>query len=188
MAELIDRSPIGLVDALCKRLEEVLESFWVPVEQPEGGDSEKYHVPHVHAQYLPVSLAASMEREESKDFPFALVYCSGGSITKFSPAITGDEIHITLYFGGYRDDPDNQGWRLPERMRQRVAQDLCAETVLNGYQLVPPTDWALPIEDSPPYFEPPYYFALMKTIWKGAPPSVEVPAMGIYGNENPREF
>ena len=65
----IDRSPAGLVDALCSRIEKALESFW----QKSEFKDEEFHIPHVHPQYLPVSKTESEERDTTKDYPFVQV-------------------------------------------------------------------------------------------------------------------
>jgi len=164
MVDLFDRSPVGLMDALCKRLESVLASFW---QVNEFGDE---HEPHVHVQYLPVTKTEDKERDKSKDYPIAQVVCNGGKITSFSPAENGSEISIDIYFGAWQNTTDNQGWRLPASMLWRVAQDLEGNTLVNGYQLVTPIEWSTLNTK-----EPPYYTAVIKTKWRGAAPSIETP-------------
>jgi hypothetical protein len=180
MAEIIDRSVSGFVDALSSRLEALLKSFWQKAEQFEDGDNEEYHTPHIHAQYLPVSFTENTERDKSKDCPYVQVYCNGGSINSFSDAVNGSELHVQILFFGYMDN-DNQGWRIPQAMLWRTLQDLLGNTVLNGYQLVVPVKWELPISE-----EPPYYAATLETVWKGAPPAFEFPVMSDeqYGIES----
>jgi len=167
MAEIIDRSPQGLVDALCKRIKSVLaDSFWYPGEF----EDEEYHEPYVHAQYLPVSKTESEERDKSKDYPIAQVICTSGIIGDFSDVMNGSAITLEIQFGGYSKDSDNQGWRIPMAMLWRVLQDLLADTILVGYQLTAPVKWT-PMSSK----NPPYYAATMETVWKGCPPAVEVP-------------
>jgi hypothetical protein len=176
VSELIDHSPLGFIDALCKRIKTVLDnSFWYP------GEIEEYHSPYVHAQYLPISKTGEKERDTSKDYPLILVACASGEIKDFSDVSNGSEIKIQIQFGGYSKDTKNQGWRIPMAMLWRVLQDLLADTILAGYQLTAPVKWA-PLGGK----EPPYYSAMMETVWKGSPPTVEVPVMSddIYGNES----
>jgi hypothetical protein len=165
MPELFDRSPAALVDALCQRIEKVLApSFWYP------GEDGEYHTPHVHAQHLPVSKTESKERNKSKDYPIVQVICVSGEISDFSEVPNGSEIKIQIQFGGYNDEDDNQGWRIPTAMLWRTLQDLLSDTIIVGYQLTAPIKWT-PLNSK----EPPYFAATMETVWKGCPPAVEVP-------------
>ena len=166
----INRNPSGLVDALCSRIQNTLQSFWQESEFPD----EEYHVPHVHAQYLPVSKTESKERDKTKDFPYVQVICTSGTVSDFHPAANGSEITIQIYFGGYRNDPDNQGWRIPEMMLWRVMQDLCENKIVNGYLFVVPAKWTLLNTR-----DPPYYTAMLETKWEGSPPSIETPHEGL---------
>jgi len=169
MAEIIDRSPSGFVDALCKRIESVLApSFWHEAEQFKSGDNEEFHTPHVHAQYLPVTATENKIRDKSKDYPIVQVVCTAGEISDFSEARNGSELKINILFGGYSREKDNQGWRIPMAMLWRVLQDLLANTLLSGYQLNPSVKWT-PLNSR----EPPYYTAMMETAWQGSPPSTE---------------
>jgi len=169
MVKLSDNSPMGLIDALCERIGKVLaDSFWYPSEFSD----EEFHSPHVHAQYLPVSLTESEERDKSKDFPLVQVVCTEGQIIDFDPIANESGIKLEIYFGGYRNDPDNQGWRIPMAMLWRVLQDLLADTIIGAYQFDAPVKWT-PLN----YREPPYYTAKLETIWKGRPPAIEVPAV-----------
>jgi hypothetical protein len=177
MGEVIDRSPPGLVDALCRRIATLLVSFWPLPEEQEFKDGEP-RPPHVHAQYLPVSKTESKERVKSKDYPLVQVVCTAGTISDFSESANGSEINIQIYFGGYSKDTDNQGWRIPIAMLWRVLQDLLADTIIAGYQLTAPIKWT-PLNSK----EPPYYTAMMETAWKGSPPAVEVPQEGIVFGE-----
>ena len=180
MNEIIDRSPPGLVDALCRRIKSVLsQSFWYP------GEFEEYHTPYVHAQYLPVSKTESEERDESKDYPIVLVICDEGNISDFSEAANGSEISIQIFFGGYSNDTDNQGWRIPAAMLWRVLQDLLADTILGGYQLTVPINWYASNDND--IIEPPYYTAMMKTKWKGRAPAIETPFEGVTALSNESE-
>jgi hypothetical protein len=177
---LINRRPSGLVDALCSRITKTLESFWQKSEFPD----EEFHIPYVHAQYLPVSKTSDEERDKTKDYPFVQVICASGILSSFDPAVNGSEITIQIYFGGYSPDSDNQGWRIPEAMLWCVLQDLCGDKICGGYLFETPAKWmTLNSED------PPYYTAMMETKWKGAPPAIETPfegvtALGTEGEEN----
>ena len=143
MVNLINNSPMGLMDALCKRISAVLsDSFWHQSEFSEG----EYHTPHVHAQNLPVSLTRDVERDMSKDFPLVKVVCVDGEITDFAETTNASEIMFRIYFGGYYTNKDNQGWRIPLAMLWRVLQDLLANTITEGYQLDVPVTWT-PISD-----------------------------------------
>jgi hypothetical protein len=177
----IDRSPPGLVDALCRRIESVLvPSFWYPGEFKD----EEYHTPYVHAQYLPVSKTVSKERDKSKDYPIVQVICMSGTISDFSETPNGSEIKMQIHVGGYSKDTDNQGWRIPMAMLWRVLQDLLADTILSGYQLTAPIKWT-PLSSE----NPPYYAATMETVWAGCPPTVEVPQEDdFFGKENEGEI
>jgi hypothetical protein len=166
--DFIDRSPSGFVDALCKRLEGVLKSFWQEGEFPDSKG-----IPHVHAQYLPVSKTESKERDKSKDYPFVQVICMGGTISDFHPAANGSEMEIDIYFGGYQNSTDNQGWRTPANMLWKVTQDLLDNKIVEGYILKAPIKWT-PLNSR----EPPYYSAMMETIWIGDPPAIETPLEG----------
>jgi hypothetical protein len=168
--DFINRSPSGLVDALCSRIKTVLQSFWQKGEFPD----EPEHIPHVHAQYLPISKTESEERDKTKDYPVVLVVCTSGTVSDFHPSKNGSEIVIQIHFGGYSNETDNQGWRIPELMLWCVLQDLCADKSCNGYLLETPIEW-----ESSNLSEPPYYTAMMETKWKGAPPAVETPFEGI---------
>jgi hypothetical protein len=181
MVDLKDRSPMGLVDALCKRLEKVMKSFWQESEFPKD---EAYHVPFVHAQYLPVSLTASKDRDMTKDYPLVIVKWVEEGIDDFSEAANGDHIKIHIQFGGYSKDTNNQGWRIPAAMQRRALTDLLADTICNGFQLV------APIKSYPTgKEEPPYYGAITETTWDGAPPAVEVPSETNFdGKEIEQEF
>ena len=108
MVDLIDRSPPGLVDALCQRVRKSLVSYWPLPDEQEFKDDEP-SPPRVHAQYLPVSKTESKERNKAKDFPFVLVECMDGTVDNFSEVSDGSEINIDLAFYGYSKDGDNQG-------------------------------------------------------------------------------
>jgi hypothetical protein len=177
--DFINRSPSGLVDALCSRIKTVLQSFWQKGEFP----NEPEHIPCVHAQYLPISKTGSEERDKTKDYPIVLVVCISGTVSDFHSAKNGSEIVIQIHFGGYSNETDNQGWRIPESMLWRVLQDLCADKLCNGYLLETPIEW-----ESSNFSEPPYYTAMMETVWYGAPPSVETPFEGLSGQESIEEL
>jgi hypothetical protein len=166
--DFIDRSPSGFIDALCKRLEGVLKSFWQEGEFP---DSEG--VPHIHAQYLPVSKTGAENRDKSKDYPIVQVICKGGIVSDFHPAANGSETEIAIYFGGYQNSTDNQGWRIPANMLWRVMQDFLDNKIVEGYILETPIKWS-PLNTR----EPPYYTAMMETKWQGAAPAIETPFEG----------
>ena len=178
--EIIDRSPMGLVDALCRRIEKLLVSYWPLPEEQEFQDEEP-RSPKVHAQYLPVSKTEDEERNRDKDYPKVQVVCMEGTISNFSEEKEGSEISIYLYFDGYSEDSDFQGWRIPSSMLWRTLQDLLANTVESGYQLTTPVKWSPLNSENPPYFT-----AMMETVWKGCPPAVEVPQDGypIEGQNN----
>jgi len=179
MPELFDRSPPGLVDALCQRIEKVLQpSFWYPGEF----EDEEFHTPHVHAQHLPISKTESKERDKSKDYPIVQVICTSGEISDFSEVPNGSEIKIQIQFGGYSKDSDNQGWRIPTAMLWRTLQDLLADTIIMGYQLTAPIKWS-PLSNK----EPPYFAAVLETVWKGCPPAVEVPTEDDFIREEGNE-
>lgn len=164
----IDRSPSGFTDALCKRIEKALASFW------QEGERDDYHEPHVHAQFLPVSKTESQERDETKDCPFVQTVITGGEIFDFHEVANGSVINISIYFTGHSDDTDNQGWRIPASMMWRVLQDFLSNTLIEGYQFEAPCKWTVLNTR-----EPPYYTAQLDTRWRGAPPSFEVP-VGIF--------
>jgi hypothetical protein len=178
--DFIDRSPAGLVDALCKRLDGVLKSFWQEGEFP---DSEG--IPHIHAQYLPVSKTESGERDKSKDYPIVQVICTAGIVSDFHPTANGSEITIQIYFGGYQNSTDNQGWRIPANMLWRVMRDFLDNKIVGGYILEAPIKWT-PLNSR----EPPYYTAMMETKWIGSVPAFEVPDEGIasFGNKAEDNF
>jgi hypothetical protein len=179
--EFINRSPSGLVDALCSRIEITLQSFW----QKSEFKDEEYHIPHVHAQYLPVSKTESEERDKTKDYPVVRIICTSGIVSDFHPAANGSEINIEIYFGGYYNDTDNQGWRIPESMLWCVLQDLCGNKICNGYLLETPIKWSV-LNDE----DPPYYTAMMETKWIGSVPAFEIPNEGIttFSNESGEIF
>jgi hypothetical protein len=183
MADFLDRSPQGLVDALCQRIKKVLVSYWPLPDEQEFKDEEP-SPPRVHAQYQPVSKTASRERNKEKDFPMVQVVCMAGTVSDFSEVADGSEINIHLYFYGYSKESDFQGWRIPASMLWRVLQDLLANTILAGYQLTPPLKWS-PLNSD----EPPYFTAMMETVWKGCPPAVEVSEEGnLLGDQNNEEI
>jgi len=164
MAEIIDRTPPGLVDALCERIKNALVSYWYEAEQFETGDNEDYHSPFVHAQYLPITKTESEERDKTKDYPIVRVVVTTGVISDFSETSNGSEINIKIYFGGYSKEADRQGWRIPMAMLWKTLQDLLSDTIINGYQLKTPVKWSpLPDENK----EPPYYMAVIETAWQG---------------------
>jgi len=167
---VINRRPSGLVDALCDRIKKALVSFW----QKSEFDDEEFHEPYVHAQYLPVEKTEDDERDKTKDYPFVQVICTTGIVNDFDPAKIGSEITIQIYFGGYSDDTDRQGWRIPEGMLWRVMQDLCAKKIVNGYLLTAPIRWTVLNSE-----DPPYYTAMMETKWEGSPPAIETPFEGV---------
>ena len=173
--DFIYRGPSGLVDALCARLTKVLESFWHKSEHSD----EEYHIPHVHAQFLPVSKTESEKRDTTKDFPFVQVICTTGILSDFHSAANGSEINIQIYFNGYSNETDNQGWRIPEAMLWRVLQDLCADKIVNGYIFELPAKWTVLGEEFPPY-----YTAMLETKWSGAPPAIETPFEGAMTRES----
>jgi hypothetical protein len=172
MADFLDRSPPGLVDALCRRIEKLLVSYWPLPDEQEFKDDEPSS-PRVHAQYLPVSKTESQERNKSKDLPLVQVVCMAGTVSDFSEVANGSEVNIHLYFYGYSKNTDFQGWRIPASMMWRVLQDLLANTILAGYQLTPPLKWS-PLNSE----NPPYYTAMMETKWEGSPPASETPFEG----------
>jgi hypothetical protein len=179
VTDFIDRSPSGFVDALCKRIEGVLKTF-----RQEGEFPDSDGVPHIHVQNLPIVETESQERDITRDYPLVIVCCTDGKVKDFSEARNGSEINITIYFGGYRNNPDNQGWRIPMAMLWRTMQNLLSDTIVGGYQLISPVEW-FPPENA----EPPYYTAIMETKWIGAAPAIETPfegasALQAEGEEN----
>jgi hypothetical protein len=175
----IDRNPPGLIDALCKRIEKALMSFW---QEGKDGDFESGHEPYVHAQYLPVSKTESEERDKTREYPIVQVVCTSGTVSDFHPAKNGSEITVLINFGGYSNETDNQGWRIPVNMLWRVMQDFCEDKICNGYLLETPIKWT-PLNAR----EPPYYTAQLETKWRGSPPSIEVPAGIFDGAGNSKE-
>jgi hypothetical protein len=171
MADFINRSPMGLADALKERIEKLLVSYWPLPDEQEFKDEEP-SPPRVHVQYLPVSKTESKERNKSKDFPLVQIVCMAGTVSDFSEIADGSEINIHLYFYGYSKDSDFQGWRIPTAMLWRVLQNLLANTIQSGYQLTAPIKWSPLNSENPPYFT-----AMMETVWKGCPPAVETPQM-----------
>jgi hypothetical protein len=169
-ADFPDRSPSGFVDAVCKRLEDALKSFW----QDSGEFPDSEGVPHVHAQYLPVSKTESEERDKTKDYPLVHVICKGGTVKDFHPAANGSEMEIIIYFGGYQNSTDNQGWRIPANMLWTAMRDFLDNKIVDGYILEEPIKWS-PLNTR----EPPYYTAMMETKWKGSPPAIETPYEGV---------
>jgi len=166
MANITDRSPMGLVDALCTRIEKAFsKSFWYPSEF----DSEECLEPHVHAQYLPVSLTENPDRDKSKDYPIVQVILVDGAISDFANTAHGSAMKIQVYFGGYDNNPDNQGWRIPVAMMHAVLQDLLEDRLLGHYELTTPLAWSA-INSK----EPPYYWAMMETNWIGGPPAAAI--------------
>lgn len=172
MPEFLDRSPPGFLDALKKRIEKTLESYWHEGEHPD----EPYHNPAIHIQDLPISTTESGERDKSKDCPFVLLVCTGGKIEDFSDVAKGSGINVLIYFRCFSESLDNQGWRLSTNMMWRVLQNLLERTMVEGYQLEAPIEWS-PLNSE----IPPYYTALAETTWKGCPPAVEVQGMDIPG-------
>jgi hypothetical protein len=122
---------------------------------------------------LPVSKTESEERDKSKDYPIVQVICKGGTVSDFHPAANGSEMEILIYFGGYQNSTDNQGWRIPANMLWRVIQDLLDDKIVAGYLLEAPIKWT-PLNSR----EPPYYTAMMETVWVGCPPAFETPFEG----------
>jgi hypothetical protein len=181
MADFVDRSPPGLVDALCQRVKDALVSYWSLPDEQEFKDAEPTP-PRVHAQYLPLSKTASTERNKDKDFPMVQIVCMAGTIDNFSEVKNESEINIHIYFYGYSKDSNVQGWRIPTAMLWRVLQDLLANTVVGGYQLTTPLRWSPLNSDNPPYFT-----AMMETVWKGSPPAVEIPHEDSPIGEQPKE-
>lgn len=172
MFDFTDRSPPGLVDAICRRVEAALVSYWPLPDEQEFKEDEP-SPPRVHAQYLPVSKTESKDRNKSKDFPLVQVVCMAGTIDDLSVVKEGSDINIHLYFYGYSKNTDNQGWRIPIAMLWRVLQDFLANTVIAGYQLTTPVRWSPLNSENPPYFT-----AMMETVWNGCPPAVEIPQDG----------
>jgi hypothetical protein len=68
-------------------------------------------------------------------------------------------------------------------MLWRVLQDLLVNTILSGYQLTAPIKWS-PLNSE----NPPYYTAMMETVWKGCPPAVELPYESIHGEARNEEI
>jgi len=157
---------MGFMDALCARIDGVLQrQWWYPAEA-----ADEFRAPAVHAQYLPVSKTEATDRDKTKDYPLVQVVCTSGEIAGFGEVTHGSEIRHEIYFGGYSNDTDNQGWRIPMAMLWHVMQDLLANTIINGYRLDTPVRWT-PLNSR----EPPYYTAKLETIWKGRPPAIESP-------------
>lgn len=174
---MIDKSPAGLIDSLCRRFESVLTSFWPLPGEQEFKDSEP-RPPFVHAQYLPISSTANAERNPTKDYPIVVVECVKGKVSDFDPARMGSEITIRIHFGGYSEDTDNQGWSIPTNMMWRVMQDLCSRKMQGGYIIDTDMDW-ISINSR----EPPYYTAMLETVWRGSPPAVEAVSDGVIAND-----
>jgi len=146
-------------------------SFWPLPDEQEFKDDEP-RPPRVHAQYLPLSKTEDKERNKDRDFPMVQIVCMAGTVSNFSEVSDGSEVNIHLYFYGYHEDP-TQGWRIPTSMLWRTLQDLLANTILAGYQLTTPIRWSPLNSENPPYFT-----AMMETVWKGCPPAVEFPQDG----------
>ena len=168
MDDFIDRSPPGFLDALKRRIEKPLESFWHEGENPED---EEYHSPHIHIQELPISTTDSEERDKTKDCPYVLIVCTGGKIDKNSDFRKGSAVNVLFFFRAFSESLDSQGWRLPSDMMWSVLQNLLENTIVEGYQL-DAVEWS-PLNSE----NHPYYTAIMETTWKGAPPASESPTM-----------
>ena len=176
MAEMLDRTPMGLIDALCERVNNLLkDSFWLKSEfsksnsENEIDENTEFLSPHVHAQYLPTSLTENKERDKTKDYPIVLIMCLDGTIADLTAARFGSTLKINFYFGVWDNNTDNQGWRLAMSMAWQVMQNLMSNKNCNGFILDTPVKWS-PATNR----EPPYYAATLETTWKGSVPSVEV--------------
>ena len=160
---LIDNSPMGLVDALVARISKVITPSWW---QEAEFDDEEFHTPVIHAQYLPTSRTEVLGRDSSKDYPLVQVFCSGGTLESFVPASLPSKINVKIICGGYSKNPDNQGWRIPTAMTWRILQDFFARRQLAGYQMKLPVSWSML-----PDREPPYWATVVETIWQGSVPA-----------------
>ena len=170
--------PTEFIDQLCDRIEKVLTpSWWEAGEFPD----EEYHTPVVHAQYLPTSKTGSEQRDKTKDCPVVLVVITSGTMNDFLSSV----VKIQIYFTIWRNDTDNQGWRIAIGMLWAVLQNLLEDRVIGAYQLTTPIEWT-PLNTR----EPPYYTAQLDTVWMGGPPAVSVPGMenNFIGTESEEKF
>lgn len=158
--DLIDNSPLGLVDALVLRISKALAASWW--HDNEFGEA---HTPHVHTQFLPIRKASDIVRDESRDFPLVQVFHSAGKLESLDAAA----LTILILFGGWDNGENNQGWRIPVAMMWAVLQDLLADPFLGAYKLAVPIDWTVPFEGDPPYWD-----TTLTTTWVGATPARDV--------------
>lgn len=161
--QLIDNSPMGLVDGLVIRLNRLLAPSWW-----HDNEFEEAHTPHVHAQYLPVSRTADDERNKSRDYPLIQVYHDSGKADKTGKTVEllgNPALKLIIWFGGWHDDPA-LGWRIPVGMLWQTVLDLYSNPFMGAYQLIAPIEWEAPRET-----EPPYWSAELTTIWECSPPA-----------------
>jgi len=151
---LIDNSPMGLVDALAERLDKILGSSWW--HESEKGDS--FHHPYIHKQYLPVSIATE-ERVAERDLPIIRIFHSSGKMDNMEDAT----ITIILAAACYDDDNNAQGWRLPMALLWAVLQDLLANSFVSSFEMTNPIEWMPSDADDG---NPPYWNASLVTTWK----------------------
>ena len=151
---LIDNSPMGLVDALAERLKKILSNSWW--HESEKGDS--FHSPHIHTQFLPVSIATE-ERPLERDLPIIRIYHSTGKMDDMEDAI----LTVLIAAECYDNNNNAQGWRLPLALLWAILQDLLSDHFVSGFELTTPIEW-LPTDVDD--VNPPYWGASLLTTWK----------------------
>ena len=151
---LLDNSPAGFMDLLAERLDRTLRSFW------HANEYSEQHEPYMHVQALPITRAQAVERNESRDWPIVRLFHHTGIATISGQDSNSADLTIHIEFGGWNEDEENQGWRIPHAMMWAILQDLLADTRLGAYQLIDPLTWEFPDSEKPPFWG-----AILTTTW-----------------------
>ncbi len=165
MVNIIDNSPLGLMDGLAERIRGILkDSWWYPNEH---GDEQ--HTPAVHVQLMSNVRAGARDRDPSRDFPLVQIVYMSGKIKETDTAVH----KAAIYFGGWNDSDKCDGWRIPSAMLWAVLQDLLAKPFLKAFELnQSDTEWTLPVPSEEPPL-PPYFTAELVTGWTSRYPMDE---------------
>lgn len=151
-----------LQDALVHELDQLFAGDIFKNPRNEGQKLKAY------SQWLPVPDAAKMSEEdidpalieeglgitnqisESQFFPYVIVRVEGGEIEE---AEASQKIDVTLLFGSWDDNRDNQGNKTILHMIQKVYERFSKNPILdNEYECLGKMKWVVQDEDSWPYY------------------------------------
>jgi hypothetical protein len=175
---LQNNTPYALIDTLVERLQPVIDNYWAwwTENSSDGTEgNEQRHTPVIHAQYLPIEMVDN-DKDPSRFYPLVVVANPSGSVASFNPS--SSTLTIQFIFGSRNSNTDMQGWREANAMLWAVMQNLITNRVVLGYTLQAPISYENIQATNPPFFQ-----AVLNTVWQGMPPAFPVLTNHLFRGE-----